>query len=223
MYVIASSSIHCSYSIPVYLFIHHLKPDEKRESLDELFKQYLGSYGDDAILVPPFTADYGSHIFIGKNTFINMNACLLDTANIIIEDEVMLGPNVSLFTAGHPLREIERRQIPSTHLGLEYALPITIKKGAWLAGNVTVLPGVTIGERAVIGAGSVVTKDIPADSVAVGSPARVIRTIDQREILPPDALTALQAEVEDPHTSYLHRLLALHTISEQKKLSEHPP
>ena len=76
--------------------------------IDDLFRKYLGSYGEGSIIVPPMTADYGSHIYIGKNVFINMNACLLDTNNIIIEDEVMLGPNVSLYTAGHPLREIER-------------------------------------------------------------------------------------------------------------------
>ena len=95
-----------------------------------------------------------------------------------------------------------------------------MKKGAWLAGGVTVLPGVTIGERAVIGAGSVVTKDIPADVVAVGNPARIVRHIDQREVLPPDAIDALKHEASNPQASRLHRLLASHTISEQEKLTK---
>lgn len=169
------------------------------------------------MIIPPMSADYGCNTFIGKNTFVNMNAIFLDCARITLEDNVMLGPNVNLFTASHPVREEERRQIPGVHEGLEFALPIVIKKGAWLGGNVTVLPGVTIGERAVIGAGSVVTRDIPADVVAAGSPARVLRKIDQREELPEEDIVALEREAEDPKMPPARRLLAQYTADLQRE------
>lgn len=149
-----------------------------------------------------------------------MNAIFLDCAPIVLEERVMLGPNVGLYTAAHPLREIERRQVAGEQEGLEYALPITIKAGAWLGANVIVLPGVTIGENAVIGAGSVVTRDIPADCVAVGNPAKVIKKIDQREELPESDIVELEKVANDPNNLYVHRLLAGYTAELQRKIQE---
>ncbi|KAK2951980.1 putative Nodulation protein L [Blattamonas nauphoetae] len=189
---------------------------EKRPVIDDLFRKYLGSYGEGSTIVPSFLADYGRYTFIGKNVFINMGCTFLDCAPITIEDEVMIAPNVSFFTASHPLRERERRQIAGGDEGLEYALPITIKKGAWIGGNVTILPGVTIGERAVIGAGSVVTSSVPADCVAAGNPAKVIRKIDQSETIDEDVLIKQYNDAKQAGRT-ANALLAAHTICNQRR------
>ena len=117
--------------------------------------------------------DYGFHIEVGKNFFANYNCTILDVAKVKIGDNCQMAPNVSIYTAGHPLGASDRNK------GLEYAYPITIGNNVWIGAGAIILPGVTIGNNVVIGAGSVVTKNIPAYSLAVGNPCRVIKRIDE--------------------------------------------
>ncbi|UYG16142.1 sugar O-acetyltransferase [Brachybacterium huguangmaarense] len=141
----------------------------------EVMAQLLGSVGEDAYIKPPLFVDYGENISIGARTFANYNLTALDVAAITIGADCQIGPNVQLLTPTHPLAPQPRRD------KLEAAKPITIGDNVWLGGGVIVCPGVTIGDNTVIGAGSVVTKDIPADVVAVGNPARVIRTLGESD------------------------------------------
>lgn len=136
-----------------------------------LLEQLLGSVGADVDLRPPLHVDYGSHLHIGDRTFINFGLMALDVAQIRIGADVLMGPNVQLLTPTHPIHPEPRRA------KWEAALPITIGDNVWIGGMAVVCPGVTIGENSVIGAGAVVTKDVPADVVAVGNPARVIRSV----------------------------------------------
>jgi maltose O-acetyltransferase len=131
----------------------------------------IGDLGEGVSIRPPLHVDYGDHISIGARTFVNFNLTALDVAAITIGADCQIGPNVQLLTPTHPIDPTMRRD------KLEAAEPITIGDNVWLGGGVIVCPGVTIGENSVIGAGSVVTKDIPANVVAVGSPARVVKTI----------------------------------------------
>jgi maltose O-acetyltransferase len=136
-----------------------------------ILSELLAQLGEDAEVMAPFECDYGYHITVGARTFINYGAVVLDGAKVTIGDDVQIGPGVQLLTALHPLDPVERRR------GTETAKPVTIGDGAWLASGVIVLPGVTIGADAVIGAGSVVTKDTPAGHLCVGNPCRAIRRI----------------------------------------------
>lgn len=142
-------------------------PAEARPLLAEL----LASVGEDTDVRPPLYVDYGSNISIGARTFVNYNLTALDVARITIGEDCQIGPNVQLLTPTHPVEPGPRRD------KLEAALPITIGNNVWLGGGVIVCPGVTIGDDSVIGAGAVVTKDIPAGVVAVGNPARPVRTL----------------------------------------------
>jgi galactoside O-acetyltransferase len=146
-----------------------LADDETRALV--LLEQLLGSLGEGTQIRPPLTVDYGENLHIGARTFINNNLTALDVAPITIGEDCQIGPNVQLLTPTHPIEPQPRRD------KLEAAKPITLGNNVWLGGGVTVCPGVTIGDNSVIGAGSVVTKNIPADVVAVGNPARVLRTI----------------------------------------------
>ena len=141
--------------------------DEARRLLEEL----LGRFGADSQIRAPFQCDYGYLTEVGERTFINYGAAILDCARVTIGDEVQIATNVQLLTAAHPLDAAARRA------AWESAQPITIEDGAWLGGGVIVCPGVTIGENTVVGAGSVVVKDLPAGVLAVGNPARVIRDL----------------------------------------------
>jgi maltose O-acetyltransferase len=138
----------------------------------KILQELLGAIAADVHIKPPFFVDYGRYITIGAGTFANYGLMALDVAAITIGKDVLLGPNVQLLTPTHPV-DIESRRAK-----YEAAKPIVIHDNAWLGGGVIVLAGVTIGENSVIGAGSVVTKDIPANAVAVGNPARVIRMIE---------------------------------------------
>jgi len=133
-----------------------------REALTALF----GRLADDAIVEAPFHCDYGFNISVGMRFYANVDCVFLDCAPIEIGDHVLLGPGVHLYTATHPLDSAERRR------GLELAKPIVVGDDVWLGGGAIVLPGVTIGARAVVGAGSVVTRDVPADDRVAGNPAR---------------------------------------------------
>lgn len=141
----------------------------KKEERKQILKELLGKVGEHYLIEQPFHCDYGSHITIGENFYANYNLTILDVNPVTFGENVLIGPNCSFFAAGHPL-EPELRKA-----GWEFGKTIQVGNNVWFGGNVTVLPGVTIGENAVIGAGSVVTKDIPADCIAVGNPCRVIR------------------------------------------------
>lgn len=143
-------------------------PELRRQLLEEM----LGAVGEGTEIRPPFHVDFGRHIRIGARCFANFGLMALDVAPITIGDDVQIGPNVQLLTPTHPIEPEPRRE------KWEAAEPITIGDNVWLGGGVIVLPGVTIGENTVVGAGSVVSRDLPANVVAVGNPARVIRTID---------------------------------------------
>ena len=145
--------------------LNQLKPsDEKR---NKVIENILGYFPDDLVLLSPFTADYGKKIKLGKNVFVNINNYFMDGATIEIGDNVFIGPSCGFYTANHPLDYTNRNQ------GLEKALPIKV------GDNVSVMPGVTIGAGCVIAAGAVVTKDMPANSLIAGVPAKVIKTIEQ--------------------------------------------
>ncbi|MEV0919779.1 sugar O-acetyltransferase [Streptomyces sp. NPDC049967] len=136
-----------------------------------LVAELLGGVGEGAHIRPPLYVDYGTYITVGEDTFINYNLTALDVAPITIGRDCQIGPNVQLLTPTHPVEPEPRRD------KLEAAKPITIGDNVWLGGGAIVLAGVTIGDNSVIGAGAVVTKDVPANVVAVGNPARVIRSI----------------------------------------------
>ena len=127
--------------------------------------------------VPPFHCEYGSHIEIGEGFYANTGCVMLDVGRITIGDNVLFGPNVSLYTAGHPIHPESRKS------GYEYGIPIKIGDNVWIGGSCVILPGVTIGNNVVIGAGSVVTKDIPDNVCAAGNPCRVIREITEEDRL----------------------------------------
>ncbi|MGO4256765.1 sugar O-acetyltransferase [Marmoricola sp. RAF53] len=148
--------------------------DARERSVEDaqyVLRQLIGSVGDDASVRPPLYVDYGSNITIGDRVFANYGLTALDCAPITIGADTQIGPHVQLLTPTHPLDADERRS------KVEAAAPIAIGSNVWLGGGVIVLAGVTIGDNAVIGAGSVVVRDIPANVVAVGNPARVIRQL----------------------------------------------
>lgn len=130
---------------------------------------------NDVFINPPFYCDYGDHIKVGKNVFMNYNCTVLDVGTVTIGDNCQFAPNVAIYTAGHPIHPDSRNS------AYEYGIPVTIGNNCWIGGSSVILPGVTIGECCVIGAGSVVTRDIPAWSVAAGNPARVIRKITEED------------------------------------------
>jgi maltose O-acetyltransferase len=138
----------------------------------QLLEQLLGAIGEGTEIRPPLYVDYGTHLRIGARCFANFGLVALDVAAITIGDDVQIGPNVQLLTPTHPVEPEPRRE------KWEAAQPIVIRDNVWLGGGAIVLPGVTIGDNTVVGAGSVVTRDLPADVVAVGNPARVVRTLD---------------------------------------------
>ncbi|MBS2534925.1 sugar O-acetyltransferase [Catenulispora sp. NF23] len=142
-------------------------PDAARPLLEEL----VGHLGEQAHIRPPLYVDYGAHLTVGARTFINYNLTALDAAPIVIGEDCQIGPNVQLLTPVHPLEPQPRKD------RLESARPITIGDNVWLGGGAIICPGVRIGDDSVIGAGSVVTRDVPARRLAVGSPARVIREL----------------------------------------------
>lgn len=157
----------------IYRFNH--MPPEEWDRQDELLKQILGRTGRFAHVEPPFHCDYGYNIEVGENFFANYNLTVLDVARVRIGANAQIAPNVSIYTAGHPIHPDSRNS------GYEYGIDVTIGDNVWLGGNACVMPGVTIGNNVVIGAGSVVTKDIPDNVIAVGNPCRVVRKITEAD------------------------------------------
>lgn len=146
---------------------------EKRE---KLLKEMFAEIGEGCYIEPPLHSNWGGHhVHFGKNVYANFNLTLVDDTHIYVGDYTMLGPNVTLATAGHPIAPELREK------GYQFNMPIHIGKNCWLGAGVIVLPGVTIGDNTVIGAGSVVTKDIPSNVVAVGNPCRVMREVSERD------------------------------------------
>ena len=149
---------------------NHLKPSQINERT-EIMKKLLGKTKDNFLIEQLFECDYGYNIEIGENFYSNHNLVILDANKVVFGDNVFIGPNCGFYTAGHPLDAETRNK------GLEYAKPIRVGNDVWFGGNVVVLPGVKIGNNVVIGAGSVVTKDTPENSIAVGNPCKVIKNI----------------------------------------------
>lgn len=148
--------------------------DEEEELRRDLCRQIFGKGGDTVWMQPPFYCDYGSNIELGERVFFNFNCVVLDVCRVQIGDYTLFGPAVQILTPMHPLNAALRRK-------QEYGKPINIGSDVWVGGGALILPGVTIGSRTVIGAGSVVTRDIPDDVFAAGNPCRVIREITQEE------------------------------------------
>ena len=151
-----------------------LSPDH-REQIPALLKELLGKTGKNIMIEPPFHCDYGWNIYVGENFFANYNLTILDVGTVRIGDNAQIAPNVSIYTAGHPVHPDSRNS------GYEYGIPITIGDNVWIGGNAVILPGVTIGNNVVIGAGSVVSKDIPDNMIAAGNPCRIIREITEED------------------------------------------
>lgn len=144
-------------------------PPADLEAQRAILRELLGSCGERFHVNQPFRCDYGCNIHIGENFFANFNLTILDEAEVRMGDNVFIGPNVSIYTACHPL------DAESRNSGVEWAEPVAIGNSVWIGGGVTIVPGVTIGNRVVIGAGSVVTRDVPDDCVVAGNPARPLR------------------------------------------------
>ena len=153
---------------------NNTKPSDFKKR-KKLLKKLLGKSGENYLIEQPFFCDYGSNIEIGENFYSNHNLVILDPNKVIFGDNVFVGPNCSFYTAGHPLEPAIRNK------GLEYALPIKVGNNVWFGGNVVILPGITIGDNCTIGAGSVVVKDIPPNSVVVGNPCRVIKNLSKEQ------------------------------------------
>ena len=150
-------------------------PNQEKER-KVILEKLLAKCPNNIIIEPPFYCDYGYNIEIGEQFFSNMNFVILDGAKVTIGKNVFIAPNVAIYTAGHPISVHQRIA------GLEYAYPVTIGDNVWIGGNVVILPGVTIGKNCVIGGGSIVTKDIPENTVAVGNPCKVLRVLTADEI-----------------------------------------
>jgi maltose O-acetyltransferase len=147
--------------------------EDDAEKRNRILKELIPDAGAELWLQPPFYCDYGTNMKVGEKVFFNFNCIVLDVAQVSIGSRTLFGPNVQIYTATHPMSFKERA------LGLEYAKPIAIGDDVWVGGSVVLCPGVTIGDRSVIGAGSVVTKDIPADVFAAGNPCKVIQQLEK--------------------------------------------
>ena len=157
------------------LFEYNNTPPDQEEKKMDMLKDILGKTGDWVKIESPFHCDYGYNIEVGEWFFANYNFIVLDVGKVRIGNDVMFGPNVGIYTAGHPIHPDSRKS------GYEYGIDVTIGNNVWVGGSVCIMPGVTIGDNVVIGAGSVVTKDIPANVIAVGNPCRVVREITEED------------------------------------------
>lgn len=150
------------------------QPDD-RAGLERILDSLLGGVGKGAVIKQPLRFDYGKNTYVGENFFANYNLTVLDVARVTIGDNVMLAPNVSIYTAGHPVHPEARNS------GYEYGREVKIGDNVWIGGNVVINPGVSVGSNSVIGSGSVITRDIPEWVIAAGNPCRVIRSITEED------------------------------------------
>lgn len=150
-------------------------PPSRADEVPALVKKLFGKTGENVWVEAPFHCDYGYNIEVGENFYSNYNLTILDVGKVTMGKNVMIAPNVSIYTAGHPIHPESRNS------GYEYGIPVTIGDNVWIGGNAVILPGVTIGNNVVIGAASVVTGDLPDNAIAAGSPARVIRMITEED------------------------------------------
>ena len=158
------------------LYDYNMTRPTESEKRQELLKEMFAEIGEDCYIEPPFHANWGGkHVHFGKCVYANFNFTAVDDTHIYVGDYTMFGPNVILATAGHPILPKLRQE------AYQYNMPVHIGQNCWLGAGVIVLPGVTIGDNTVIGAGSVVTKDIPSNVVAVGNPCRVLREINEHD------------------------------------------
>lgn len=162
---------HAKEVVFEYNSMHPSQVEQRCEMLQELF----GRTKETFVIEQPFRCDYGYNIEIGKNFYSNYNLVILDCAKVTIGNNVLIGPNVGIYTAGHPIHFELRNQ------ECEYAFPITIGDNVWIGGSVVINPGVTIGENSVIGSGSVVTNDIPNNVIAIGNPCKALREITDKD------------------------------------------
>jgi len=148
----------------------------EQEKRAALLKEMFAEIGEGCYIEPPLHANFGGrHVHFGKNVYANFNLTLVDDTHIYVGDHTMIGPNVTIASAGHPILPELREK------GYQFNMPVHIGKNCWIGAGVVIVPGINIGDNTVIGAGSIVTKDIPANSVAVGNPCRVIREINDRD------------------------------------------
>jgi len=146
---------------------------DRQDEISRILRELIPKAGVGLWIQPPFYCDYGYNIKTGENVFLNFNCVILDVMQVVIGSRTLLGPHVQIYTATHPMNF----QLRAT--GLEFAKPIVIGEDVWIGGNAIICPGITIGNRSVIGAGSVVTRDIPSDVFAAGNPCRVIRSVSE--------------------------------------------
>lgn len=166
---LAEERLECKKKI----YVFNLLPPDERDKVPELLKKLLGKTGENIFIEAPFHCDYGWNIEVGENFFANYNLTILDVGKVTIGKNAQIAPNVSIYTAGHPIHPDSRNS------GYEYGIPVTIGDNVWIGGNTVIMPGVTIGDNVVIGGGSVVTKNIPNWSMAAGNPCKIIRKITE--------------------------------------------
>ena len=157
------------------IFMFNSLPPADVDKRNEIIRKLFSKTGEKFIIEPPFHCDYGSNISIGNNFYSNFNLTILDCAKTEIGDNVLIGPNVGIYPAGHPIDHELRI------LEYEFAFPVHIGNNVWIGGSVVINPGITIGDYSVIGSGSVVTRDIPSNVVAAGNPCRIIREISEKD------------------------------------------
>lgn len=168
---LASEQTKC---LDVLYDFNHTRPTEGQKR-QEIMKTLFAEVGENCYIEPPLHANWGIHTHLGKNFYANFNLTLVDDTHIFIGDHVMIGPNVTIATAGHPIDPDLRKKVT------QFNIPVKIANNVWIGAHSVVLPGVSIGENSVIGAGSIVTKDIPENVIAVGNPCRVLREISERD------------------------------------------
>ena len=168
---IAKEQLEC---LEILYDYNHTRPSESQKR-EQILKNLLAEIGENCYIEPPLHANWGKYTHFGNNVYANFNLTLVDDTDIFVGDNVMFGPNVIIATAGHPVDPPLREKVA------QFNIPVRIGKNVWIGAGAIVLPGGTIGDHSVIGAGSVVTKDIPPNVVAVGNPCRVLREINDRD------------------------------------------
>ena len=168
---IAKEQLEC---LEILYDYNHTRPSESQKR-EQILKNLLAEIGENCYIEPPLHANWGKYTHFGNNVYANFNLTLVDDTDIFVGDNVMFGPNVIIATAGHPVDPPLREKVA------QFNIPVRIGKNVWIGAGAIVLPGVAIGDHSVIGAGSVVTKDIPPNVVAVGNPCRVLREINDRD------------------------------------------